>query len=234
MVIQAPAHVLGIRLTPVAPPGVGRVRGGRLEAAVNVDHLPVFQQLGHPVALLREKAAVLLVAAPVLQVNLLVGDIHIAAQDEFALRPQTGQVGMKRFQKPEFGRLPLRPGGSAGKIGADNRQLARGRVEPAFQIPSLGVEFGGAESRDDITGFMPAEDADARVPLFLGKVEVSPQSGKCFKTAPDIVRLGLDFLHANTIGPMDCQPGLHPLGGGRPDPVEVEAGELEQGTSHGG
>ena len=109
VVVQPPADVVGIRLPPVAPPGVGGVGGVGVQVAVDVDEATaVFrgvQQLGHPGALFGGEAAVFLVAAPVLQIDLLVRDIEVAAQNEFALTLGAHQVRMEVLQKAEFGQL---------------------------------------------------------------------------------------------------------------------------------
>ena len=109
MVVQPPTHVVRPGLAPVAPPGVGGVGGVGVQVAVHVNQATTFfrgvQQLGHPGALFGQKAAVLLVAAPVLQIDLLVRDIEVAAQNEFALAFCTHQVRMEVLQKAEFGQL---------------------------------------------------------------------------------------------------------------------------------
>jgi hypothetical protein len=86
VVVQAPTHVVGIGLPAVAPPRVAGVGGVGLQLAVHV-HQAAFTRLtawSSRRALGRE-AAVFLVAAPVLQIGFLVGDVDVAAQDEVAL-----------------------------------------------------------------------------------------------------------------------------------------------------
>src|SRR6218665_541920 len=102
------------------------------------------QQICHPEPLLGQESAVLLVTTPVFQIDGLVGNIDVAAQDEFAFSPEAHQMGMEPGQKTELGLLAQRPRGAAGKIGADDRQLARRRVETQFQIAALGIELGRA------------------------------------------------------------------------------------------
>jgi hypothetical protein len=48
--------------------------------------------MGHPFAFFRQEAGILLVAFPVLQVDLLVGDVPVAADHHFAA------FGMQRLQ----------------------------------------------------------------------------------------------------------------------------------------
>ena len=63
--------------------------------AVDVDQPAVLQQIRHPLPLLRKKPAVLLVAAPVLQVDRLVRDVDVPAQHEFTFGAQGVEVGSK-------------------------------------------------------------------------------------------------------------------------------------------
>ena len=58
----------------------------------------------HPVALFGQKAAVFLVAAPVLQIDLLVGDVDVTAQNELALALQCVQIRVNTaVRKLRFG-----------------------------------------------------------------------------------------------------------------------------------
>ena len=109
MVVQSPSNVINVGLPSVAPPGVGGAGGVGVQVAVDIDQATAFfrgvQQLGHPGALFGGEATVFLVAAPVLQIDLLVRDIEVAAQNEFALAFCTHQVRMEVLQKAEFGQL---------------------------------------------------------------------------------------------------------------------------------
>ncbi|RYF53335.1 MAG: hypothetical protein EOO39_40920, partial [Cytophagaceae bacterium] len=60
------------------------------------------QHARHPGAFVRQEAAVLLVALPVAQVDLLVGDVDVGHQDEFALGAQLQQVGLHGLQEAVF------------------------------------------------------------------------------------------------------------------------------------
>jgi YccS/YhfK family integral membrane protein len=235
VVVQPPADVVGIGLAPVAPPGVAGVGGIGLQAPVHVHQAAVrglAQQLAHPGALLGQEAAVFLVATPVFQVDRLVRDVDVAAQDELALGLQPHQVRVHGRQEAKLGLLALLARAAAGEVGADQRQLARRAVKAQLDIAALGVELGVAKTHAHVAGGMPAVDADAGIALFLGMVEIPGQAGELLEAPLHIRRLGLELLHANTIRALLVQPGLHPLGGRRADAIEVEAGELEQGCIH--
>ena len=108
--------------------------------------------------------------------------------------------------------------------GADDRQLARRGVKAQFNVAAFGVELAAVESGDHFAGFMPGVNTDARVALFLGKMEMSLQACQAFEAALDVGGLRLDLLYTNTIRPGVGDPLLHALAGGRADAVEIEAG----------
>ena len=182
------------------------------------------QQLCHPGAFFGQETAVFLVAAPVLQVNLLVRDVDVAAQDELPCTLGGHEVRVEGVQKAELGLLALFARRSAREVGADDGQLARGCVKAQFDGAALGIELGRAVAGDDVAGLMARVDAHTRVAFFLGKVEMPLHSGKLLESRGDIGRLGLHFLHANTIRPRGFDPAFNALGGGRSDAVEIEAG----------
>src|SRR5882724_9340341 len=82
LVVDAPADVLRPGLSAVRPPGV--LPGPRVDAPEHVDPADPVERLGEPGALLGEKSRVLAVSAPVLEVDLLVGDIPVAADHDLA------------------------------------------------------------------------------------------------------------------------------------------------------
>jgi orotate phosphoribosyltransferase len=76
-----------------------------------------------------------------------------------------------------------------------------------------------------------AVDGDARIAFFLREMEVSPQAGQLLETAFDIRPLGLDLLHANTIGAGLGDPCFDALAVGRTNAIEIEAGQFEHEES---
>lgn len=90
-VIEPPAHVLAAGVHHVGPEGVGvGLLGVELSEAVAEAG---FQQLAEALALLRGEAGVLLVALGVLQVDLLVSHVEVAAQHQGFLHVQLTQIG---------------------------------------------------------------------------------------------------------------------------------------------
>lgn len=235
MVVQAPAHVVCIGLAAVAPPCVALVRGVGLEAAVDILDASVFvigQQHVHPGAFFGGEAAVLLVAAPVFQVFLAVGNVDVTAQHKLAFAFQAHQVGVHLGQKAELGGLAVFAGGAAGKVAADDGELAGGRIKARLHVSSFGIELFRVKACNHIAGLVAAVDAHARVAALLRKMEDAGHACQGVKLAGDIRSLGLDLLHANTIRAGRSDPVLHTLGSGRTNAVEVEAGQFEKGSIH--
>ena len=204
-----------------------------MQHAVNVDQAAL-QHLGHPGPLLGQEAAVLAVAAPVLQVLLLVGDVHVAAQHEVALAREPPQVRLEFVQEAELGLLPQLAGRAAGKITTDDGQFARGRVESQFQVAAFGVEFRRAVADDHVARQVPGVHGHPGIALLLRKVKIALQPRHLLEPTLHVAGLRLDLLQADAIGPGPGDPGFHALARGRTDAVQVEAGEFEQGVSHGG
>lgn len=208
VVVDAPAHVVGVGLAAVAPPGVAGVGSVGLQAAVHVVQATaggvVGQQHVHPGAFFGGEAAVFLVAAPVLDVLLGVGDVDVAAQDEVAFLLELHQVAVHGVQKAEFGRLALFPRRTAGKVAADDGQLALWGVKACLYVASLGIEFRIAKAGDDVAGGDAAVDAYAGITFFFCAVEPAGQPGQGVKAPGQVGVLGLEFLHANTIWPVFC------------------------------
>src|ERR1043165_5677209 len=77
LVVEAPADVLLPRLAAVRPPGV--LLRLVVQAAEDVDETHLVEHARQPGALLGQEAGILLVGPPVLQVDLAVGDVPVAA-----------------------------------------------------------------------------------------------------------------------------------------------------------
>src|ERR1700756_241259 len=121
VVVEAPAHVLRPGLAAVAPPRVLLLLV--VQGAEHVDQAAVGQQLRHPLALLGQEAGVLLVALPVLEVDVLVRDVDVAHQDELALGLERHQVRVDQVEEAELGGLALLAGRAAREVAADDAQL---------------------------------------------------------------------------------------------------------------
>ncbi len=224
LLVQAPAHILGIRLASIAPPGVALVRGVGMQPAVHIHQRAFRGHVRHPCALFWQKAAVLEVALPVFQIGLLVRNVHIAANNEIALGTQRLEVGAHVVQEAKLGFLPFRTRRTAGEISTDDRQLSLGCVKAHFYKTTFGIKLVTAHAHHHIAGFMLAVNRHTRIAFFLGKVEMALEARQRLKFARYIGRLCFNLLHANTIGIVLSNPSLHPFGGRRTDAVQVQAG----------
>src|SRR5882757_1036968 len=90
LVIDAPPDVVGPGLAAIAPPGIAFAGRVRVQPPVHVDPSELVEGASDPGALLGKKARVLLVRAPVFQVDLPVRDVHVAAQQ--VLAPAVAQL----------------------------------------------------------------------------------------------------------------------------------------------
>src|SRR5271169_2764998 len=85
LVVDAPANVVCPSLAAVRPPRV--LLGLRVNAAKNVDETQFIEHAREPRPFLGQETRVLLVAAPVLEVDRLMRDIPVTAKDDLALLP---------------------------------------------------------------------------------------------------------------------------------------------------
>lgn len=199
-----------------------------MQVAVHVDQRWVggggAEQIGHPLALFGEKTAVFLVAAPVFQVDGLVGDVQVAAKDVLALLGQGAKVGADGAEKAKLGLLAIVARGAAGKISAEDGHAPRRCVKAQFDVAPLGIKLAAIEPGNDLGRFMPRVDAHAGVAFFLCKMKVTGHPNEVVECARDVGCLGFELLHANTIGLLGMDPCAQSLGVGRADAVEVQAG----------
>src|SRR5215210_6878218 len=109
LVVDSPADVFLVCLAAVRPPRV--LVGLRIETTEHVDVAELVEHLGEPSALLRQEARVLLVGFPVPEVDLLVRDVPVAAQDELVpALLQLLQMDDELLEEAELRRLAVRAG----------------------------------------------------------------------------------------------------------------------------
>src|SRR3954462_14978648 len=83
LVIDAPADVLFPRLAAIRPPRV--LVGLAIQLAKDVDEAQLIEYARQPGALFGQETRIFLVRLPVPEVDLLVGDVPVAAKDDFAV-----------------------------------------------------------------------------------------------------------------------------------------------------
>src|ERR1019366_3846137 len=209
VIVEPPADVFCSRLATVAPPGV--LLGMRVERAKDVDEAELLEQPCHPGALLGEEAAVLAVALPVLEVDLLVRNVDVADEDDLALLAEAFEIRRHQGEEGEFRLLPMLARRAAREIAADDAQprqrFAAAASEARLDVAALGVEFPVPEAEPHRGRLPAAVEADPRVALLLGEVEMPLHSGDRVEASLDRLGLGLDLLHAHTIGADALRPG---------------------------
>ncbi|KAG1249058.1 hypothetical protein G6F65_019278 [Rhizopus arrhizus] len=169
------------------------------------------------------------VALPVLQVDFLVRDVPVAADDELAagglvLVHQGVDPGAEAVQETVLGLLPFVAAGPRGQVGADHRQvLPVGADDTAF-----GVEFLAVQSDVHAFGGVAQVDAHAAVALLDRVVEVAGIAGRVAQVIGQ-VRVGdHDFLKAKDVCGMLVHPGLQALAEGGTDAVEIDGRDAQQ------
>src|SRR5689334_20459853 len=106
LVIEAPADVLGPGAATVRPPRV-LVRL-LIQPPEDVDEADLVEHTREPGALLGQETGVLLIRAPIAQVDFLVRNVPVAAQDDFGIAlAQLFPVQQKAHQEAELRRLPM-------------------------------------------------------------------------------------------------------------------------------
>ena len=166
------------------------------------------EKVAHPCSLLGREAAVLQVALPVLEVDGLMGDVDVAHQDELAFSLELAQVGCHEGQEAKLGSLAFFAAAAAGKVAADEAELALGRVKTCFNPPPFHIEFRPAQTGDDLAGLVPCVHPNPRVAFFLRQMKMAAQAGHAIETAIDVWRLGSDFLDTHTIDGRVICPGF--------------------------
>lgn len=190
-VVDAPPRVLLARTEAVGPPRVHARRVG-VEVAEGVGEA-CGEQLAELLPLLVGEARVAPVGLGVLQVNLLVGHVHVAADDDGLPRVEFLQIAAELVfplhavvQPPQF---VLR----VGRV--DIHQVERGHLQR--DDTPLAVVLLAAYAVADTDGLVTGVDGRARVALLLGVV---PVRRVAFEGQIDLPGLHLGLLQAEEVG----------------------------------
>ena len=165
-IIDPPSRVFFPCLKPVGPPGIfGFARMGIAPAVAEAGG----EQFAHFAPLLVGEAGVEMVRGGILQVNLLVGDVHVAADHHALLRGQAAHIGAERV-------LPLHPVIQAAqavlRVGdvhvdqVEDRQLQR---DDTPLVVVLVHPYAISHRRR----YLPCEDGGAGVAFLVGIVPIA-------------------------------------------------------------
>ena len=185
---------------------------------MHVDKAHFVEDARQPRALFRQEAGILLVALPVFQVDFMVGDIPVAADDHFAAQClQCQQVRQEQFHETELGFLAFRAGRTGRAVHGDDGQVAK----ITAHVAAFGIEFRVAEADMHGIRFDFAVHARAGITLFLGIVEMAMVAMRVEEFRRHVGQLRLQFLHADEIGRLRAHPVEKAFFGGGTDAVQV-------------
>jgi len=192
-VIDAPAFVVRARVAEIAPPRV-MVRVF-VEMAEAVDESFVDENV-EPVALVRQKSGDVLVAFGIVDVDFLVADVVIAANDEVReLGAQFVNVGVEIIHVHEFVRNPdgVR---SAWHVKTHDGNVAKISAD----VAAFEIHVFDTGSEDDVIGLGLAQNRDAAVAFFVCGIPVMIRISGRFKVGDgNLILRRFDFLEANHI-----------------------------------
>ena len=189
-VVDAPAGILLAGMEAVAPPGVGDLVG--IERAEGVDE-SLGEELAEFLALLIGEAGIAAVGLGVLDVNLLMGHVEVAAVDD-------GLLAVKALQVVAHGVFPchpvveaLQPVLGVGGIAAYEEELGHlERDDAAFVVVLVDADAVGHVER-----LVAGEDGCSGIAFLVGGVPVALVA---FELEVELSGLHLCLLQAEEVG----------------------------------
>ena len=220
VVVDTPSCVALAGTKAVTPPTV--LLGAGVEEAERVNHAAVLPSV-HPFALFGKEAADADLPLGVVDVDGLVADIVVAADDDVGARlAQQERPFEEGFEEVHLELLTDAARGAAGDIDADHRDVAEIGAEHA----PFAVVAGVAHARDDAVGLHLAEDCHARIALLLGGVDVTVVAEFLHGEGVNLLGLRLALLYAEDVGALLPEPVEEPFADGGADTVEVVGDNL--------
>jgi len=163
---------------------------------------------GEPRAFLRQKSRILPIRAPVLEVDLAMSDVPVAAENDFASAGrETMQMRDHHLEELELDRQAHLGRRARGQIERDYAEVA----ELRFDVAPFCVDIGNPQSLDDSIGWVRAVQCDAAVATFLRAVEVTAQATGVEHARSEIAGLRFDLLQTDDIGALRRHPGQQPF-----------------------
>jgi hypothetical protein len=201
------------------------VLGLRVHLAERIHIAHVAEELVEPGPLLGQESRILLVGAPVLEIDFLVGDVPIATQNVVASPAlQPAKVRHELGEEAEFRLLPHLARGSGREIDRHHAQALESRLE----VASLRVELPRAEAGDDLLRLHPRVDRDAAVAFALGVEVIAVVAGRMEDRVGELVPLRPGLLDAHHVGLPARQPVEEPLARRGANAVGVERDDAHE------
>ena len=217
MVVDAPTQVLGTGTSAEAPPAV---LVGFLHQMPETVDVAVAEELGHPLAFLRQEARHCVVLSRVVDVDVLVADVVVAGKHEVGpFFPQFVDIFAEEVEPHHFEGLALIARGARGVVDAHHRQVAKVGAEEA----ALVVVQGLVHAVDHVVGFLFCDEAHAAVTFFLRGEPIVVVAHHLEIHQGNLVGCGFQLLEAEHIGLIVVDPLQQPFVDGCADAVYVIA-----------
>jgi len=194
LVVDTPSNVMFTRPPAVRPPGI--LVGSIIDGSEGVDETDLVDDVIHPGALLRRKTRILLIAAPIFNVDDLVSDVDVAADDmgprilDHRLHP-----ALEAREKSKLRLLARIARRTRRKISARDDTVC----EVSLDMPALSVEFRIAVTANDFTRLLTRIQCHSAVARLFGRKHESMEAAQMKLAAVDLVRLSLELLHAEHV-----------------------------------
>ena len=181
----------------------------------HIDHAQIIKQPVQPRSFIGQKTGILSVSAPVLKINLLVGNVEVTTQDIVAFAVHKPfQQRLHLFHDAIFEILAFIATGAGRHIDRYHAQSSVVGLNPA----PLPVERLPAQTLDHAVGFSPGIDGNTAVALPLGIDVVGLVAFRAEFRCFSLFRLGAGLLQTYHIRILYRQPveKLFPSGGSYP------------------
>src|SRR2546423_15342064 len=205
--------------------------GACVEVAERLYEAKLIEHACRPRPFLGQKAGILLIAAPVFEIDGLVRNVPVATEDDFAARvAKTQQVWKKLGQKSEFGDLSFRRAGARRQIHTDDAQVP----EVSLDVAPFGIELDAAETdlhRRRTFGVQ----CDAAVAAFSRGMKRRMRLARRGERPGHIVDMRLDLLQTHDVPGFDTRkPARETLALRGGDAVDVDRNNTNrQAKTHG-
>lgn len=222
-VIYPPAFVLCPTVGTGAPPTIV-ASGFGVQVPEGIGEAQL-QEFIHPGTLFRQETTALFVADRIMDIDGLMANVIIAADDKFgSLFLQFGKVIVKFIQPLELVTLPLLPAAAAwevaveqsdgAKIGPQHAPFCIALHDPVSVIDRIGRYFG--------------EDGHAAVAFFFGREPVAFVAQSIDGSQVYVSLFRLDFLQADDIRGVGSEPFSKPFIDGAADAVYIIRDEAHE------
>ena len=192
--------------------------GALVDTAKHI-HPAIFENITQPGAFFGQETRVLAIAAPVLQIDFVVRDVQVTADDKFApFGLHGGEVRTKHLEKTKLRLLPVFTAGARRQINRDQRHGA----EIGAHIATFVVKLAHTKTNGDSVRLTQRINPDAAIAFFFRVVKMAVITRRGEHIGAQISRLSLELLHADQVGFLLRKPVPYAFGCSRSNAVEIE------------